>query len=725
MTEHFDAYLQWLGIRDPQRPPDYYRLLGVEPFESDPDVLTNAVDRQMAHVRNFQSGKHSSESQRILNELAAAKLCLLSADRKAQYDAQLQAQRAAARQAAGLGPLLQPIADQAERPTPAGLWPLASRPAAASPQPAQPAPAEPSPGEPQPAAAEGGSPLVSVVIAVLVAMILVLLGLIVVMTSSGPGGDGPEGPAVTEGPDVGTTPEPGPESKPQPKPETKPKPKPEGKPETKPQTKPPPKPKAKPETKPEGPPPPAAESIEAARTALAGRDLEAARRHLVLAKKAADPESEEAKEVGRLQAVLVHLDTFTKALRQAVEELKPGERLTTAEGPATVDTVSEDLVVLRVGGRQRRYSLGELPVGLALAIAARKLPEKLPDSILPRAALLVFDPAGDLELAEGLCQGAARQGLSAAELLEELARARRERGTPKSSRLPVPEPADQQRILKEVKDVFEKDYAGAQKPEQKRKLARTLLTQGRETKDDVAARYVLLAEARDLAIDAGDRELFDQALAALAKWYDVQREEMASRVLTEAAKRGRASEANRAMAQAALSMSRTAAAGDHLGAAAELAEAAMTMARRAGDTVTVKKAVAQKRALEDLQRTYQVFVEAGKTLAQSPDDPQANLVRGTHLCFVKDNWAEGLPLLVKGSNEVLRGLAEAELGHARQPGDEVALADKWFDAAESAGDGVTGEEFLGRAVHWYERALPGLTGLTRTKVQRRLKEINR
>ena len=90
MAEKFDPYLQWLGIRDPQRPPNHYRLLGLEPFETDGDVILNAADRQMAHIRNFQAGKNSNWSQRILNELSAAKICLLNAQRKAAYDAQLK-----------------------------------------------------------------------------------------------------------------------------------------------------------------------------------------------------------------------------------------------------------------------------------------------------------------------------------------------------------------------------------------------------------------------------------------------------------------------------------------------------------------------------------------------------------------------------------------------------------------------------------------------------------
>ncbi|NQU25056.1 MAG: hypothetical protein HQ567_27535, partial [Candidatus Nealsonbacteria bacterium] len=96
MPESFDPYVQWLGIRDPQRPPDHYRLLGVEPLEADPDVLSNAADRQMAHVRTFQAGEHSAESQQLLNELAMAKICLLDARKKAAYDAQQRAKQQSA-----------------------------------------------------------------------------------------------------------------------------------------------------------------------------------------------------------------------------------------------------------------------------------------------------------------------------------------------------------------------------------------------------------------------------------------------------------------------------------------------------------------------------------------------------------------------------------------------------------------------------------------------------
>jgi serine/threonine protein kinase len=92
MPKAFDPYYTWLGIRPEDQPPHHYRLLGIALFEDQPQVIEHAADRQMAHIKSFGGGAHSEWSQRLLNEIAAAKLCLLVADRKAAYDAQLRSQ---------------------------------------------------------------------------------------------------------------------------------------------------------------------------------------------------------------------------------------------------------------------------------------------------------------------------------------------------------------------------------------------------------------------------------------------------------------------------------------------------------------------------------------------------------------------------------------------------------------------------------------------------------
>lgn len=91
MAAPFDPYRKWLGIPPEEQPPNHYRLLGLVLFESDPDVIGNAADRQMTHVRRFQSGQYTAQCQRLLNELAAARVCLLDPRRKAEYDRRLQA----------------------------------------------------------------------------------------------------------------------------------------------------------------------------------------------------------------------------------------------------------------------------------------------------------------------------------------------------------------------------------------------------------------------------------------------------------------------------------------------------------------------------------------------------------------------------------------------------------------------------------------------------------
>ena len=87
----FDPYLKWLGIREKNLPINHYRLLGLDLFEDDPDVISMAADRQMDPRSHLSNGPHGEVSQQVLGELARARRCLLTADKKAEYDAELTA----------------------------------------------------------------------------------------------------------------------------------------------------------------------------------------------------------------------------------------------------------------------------------------------------------------------------------------------------------------------------------------------------------------------------------------------------------------------------------------------------------------------------------------------------------------------------------------------------------------------------------------------------------
>lgn len=129
MAESFDPYHKWLGIPPAEQPPNHYRLLGIATFETDPDVIEQAADRQMAHVQTHRTGAHSALSQRLLNELSAAKLCLLSQADKAEYDAALRARLAPP-----------PAAPNAPTPVPVSPPPAVHNPGTTAPASAAPAP---------------------------------------------------------------------------------------------------------------------------------------------------------------------------------------------------------------------------------------------------------------------------------------------------------------------------------------------------------------------------------------------------------------------------------------------------------------------------------------------------------------------------------------------------------------------------------------------------------
>jgi hypothetical protein len=94
MSDVFDPYHKWLGIPPADQPPNLYRLLGLSLFEDDPEVIQAAAERQMAHVRKYQLGQHSQTSQKILNEIAAAKICLLKPEQRSAYDSELRGELA-------------------------------------------------------------------------------------------------------------------------------------------------------------------------------------------------------------------------------------------------------------------------------------------------------------------------------------------------------------------------------------------------------------------------------------------------------------------------------------------------------------------------------------------------------------------------------------------------------------------------------------------------------
>jgi len=532
MPESFDPYLEWLGIRDPKRPPNAYRLLGVDLFESDPTVLSNAADRQMAHVRTFQSGPHAEAASRLLNQIAQAKLCLVDPKKKAAYDARLRQRQ------------------QAEAPKAVAA---ASRPAAPS------VAVGPSRVPPEPRKSGGLRNFLSTL------LMVVVLGAIVL--------------------------------------------------------------------------------VAAVRFGVLDKDkLPGPIAEQLGGKAAAVPEPDAAAER--------QPDADQPELRD-----NPTDPNSPTSHPQPADAAAPDF----------------------------SLPER---SGVP--------PPGT-----SASTGAAR---------------------PYQPRFSIPQLTEQRAMLRKIRRLFDDDYQNARSPAQKQQFAALLLRKGIETMRDPVARYVLLVQACEQAIDAGDTQTFMTAARQLGDDYECEWRPLAAETLLAEARQARDDAANQAMGKLALRLAEESLAEANLDAAGKASEAARDMARKARDGRLLEEAVDLMRDVEALQHVQGGYRQAQPVLVEQPDNPSANWAAGAYAGFVEGDWAEAAARLAQAESPALAALAEAE---RKQPQAATLMLDvaRQWDAVISELDGNTARLARKRAIHWYRQALPNLRGLTETETLRRLEQL--
>ena len=87
------AYKTMLGIPGDKLPetgpPDHYELLRLPRFEDDAAKIDAHYKKLNTHVRSYASGDLGEASQKVLNDLAKAMLCLTDPERKRSYDESL------------------------------------------------------------------------------------------------------------------------------------------------------------------------------------------------------------------------------------------------------------------------------------------------------------------------------------------------------------------------------------------------------------------------------------------------------------------------------------------------------------------------------------------------------------------------------------------------------------------------------------------------------------
>lgn len=291
-----------------------------------------------------------------------------------------------------------------------------------------------------------------------------------------------------------------------------------------------------------------------------------------------------------------------------------------------------------------------------------------------------------------------------------------------AARTPVPSTESQTQALKLIREVFKADYAKMGAAD-KQALAEKLLKQSADPKNDPATRYALLREARDLAAKAADLTLAERMCDLLAKDFEVSLPSVRLGAYQQVPI-GTELVLTQALARAALRMVETALALDEMEIAAGLQKVADGAARKIKDSALIAQATASVREIFLHRQEYDKIQSAMRALEKDPNDPAANLALGKYQCFLKGNWDRGLPLLAKSSDDKLKTLAARDLKNPRDATEQVAVGDGWYDLIK-APDNPTKIHLQVRTHTWYHKALPNLTGLSKSKVEKRLPELDK
>ena len=826
MADSFDPYHQWLGIAPAHQPPNHYHLLGIPQFESDKDVISNAADRQMAHVRTFQNGPHAELSQKILSEISAARLCLLNAHHKADYDETLRGARPVP---------LDTNEDESfwEIPTEADPTPKIALATSAT----------------RRRRRRKKAPTKATISALLLSA--TIIGLLILVW--------PRQPESTSSSDNGTSAEQADVSPPD-RPTSLPTPPTQIPPDSD-----PPEPTSSgPATKETTPPPPATaqhdnppdEQVTAQLVArlerpydvysLAfgpdGKTLASADREAIVQLwdvETRQPLRELIGHHGWFSVVRISpdggtliagggkgtevsfwdlnsegerkspdwghsgwvvdlefypdgktfasastdntiklWDTATRQVRHTLEghtgavivlALSPDARvlasgsmdktikLWNAETGALLDTYtghtdtvdglaySPDGKILASGSHDhtiklwsgRRllstwtghednvYALAFSADGHTLVSGSSDQTLRLwdPETGEQRAVLrehaatissIAFSPDGKL-LAVG---GGKLITLWNADLL--LSRAlepspveaatTEPAAAPPVPRKPIPTEDAQRQALEKIKRQYQEQWSSAMSDEAKRSLAKLLLSDAEQRNDDADAKFALLVEARRFAIEAKDRRLAALAVIAVIRAYEVDELDWKLQYLLDTADSAKRTEDKQELGIIALELADAALAADRLDVAAPAAQLGQRMLLRTRVTDLRKWAMVTTKNVAARQEV----AAARRTLTEDPDDAEANLLVGKHLCLEVRDWEGGLPLLAKTGDKKLQGAARLDLANPTDTTGQVEVGDAWYEIFRST------ESFGVRARHWYTLALADSSGLARERLEKRI-----
>ncbi len=276
-------------------------------------------------------------------------------------------------------------------------------------------------------------------------------------------------------------------------------------------------------------------------------------------------------------------------------------------------------------------------------------------------------------------------------------------------RLRAPDAAHQKVARAAIQDVFGGEIAKAKTAAARRELAAKMLAVANDPKESPANRWVLYLQARDQALAASDISLMVKALDDLSKAFAVNRGEICIESIEKVKSTPNGSA--KALLDLISSAAEDALNADSYSLAVKILGNGVRIANLNQDAAAARRFDARIRTANEQARLF----EAAK------DSDEAN---GRFLCFRKNDWAKGLPLLVKTKDEDLAVIARTDLGGPKEAKEQADLGSAWVFYAEKL-KGPERIAVMRRAIYWGTQGAHALTGLAKAKAEQRIgKAIN-
>ncbi len=687
MAAGFDPYYTWLAIPPEDQPPTPYRVLGVRPFEDNAEVIEHAADQRMAHLRAIRAGKHVDLAQRLLNEVAAARIVLLNPKKRAVYDAALREKleaessqgEASAEVSTALGSFLDLVgAEKHLLPHQSGIGRRGTR--------AHPGSSAACAARPHPSRDEQRLKLAIYAISATAALLLVAIGVAwIVRSSSGSGpADAATAALVFDWPPQerkGLT--------------------------------------LHVDDRP----------VEVKKTGPLVCECKAGTHRVVAVREGYKPlETTVEVKPGERHTVSAAWESYSyvslrwpSADRRGARLTLDGDRVSLRSSLVRTDSdevrLAVDAGAHRIRIERPGYESYEQEVQVLEADTRTLRPE--------------FKQVAGAGLGEGEGEGSDDDERSLSDLMPTVPDDG-SKGDPTLTGDPevgsdtwtVPERADEERIAGQLDDVFRTGEATTESA--KAATARMMLAAERKYRSNPHERYVLLKRAMSLAAQGGEPDLALEACDMIAADYDVDALRLKAAAVEALVETASTSNQFKGLCETARGVTSQALAEEEYDLASELADRVYQACSRSQGRAYRKEAYDWRARLQDVIQEHKELESALAALEKKPDDVGANQVVGAWYCLRRGDWESGLVYLAQGTDEPLRRMARRERDSPpREAAEQIALADAWWDLAEQR-KGDQRSALMLRAGHWYRQARAGTSStVIQEKASQRLATIDK